>query len=314
MTTQSDPICTSTTSTTTCCCCTSSTPTLPKYKILIVNDDGIHAPGIRYLAESLSTNPTYDIRVSAPSTGQSAAAAKITLKGSLEVSAHPGLFRGVPWAVSVGGTPVDSLRVGLHLCGPGWRPDLVLSGVNVGNNLGMCTLYSGTVSAALDSALLGVPAISLSYDVPSYERPITEAEVAEMGEVIGRVCPRVVEMFRERGVPGDHVVNVNIPHPKKEKEEKKKVKEPVIRLAMQSFSVLKSGYSKWLGKEEEEMLDAMMTALDIDRGKSVDPRIAELELPWDVDVISEGDVSLSLTPIWPHADIVSAYKNISKWI
>lgn len=286
--------------------CTDSCTHSTKFKILIVNDDGIDAPGIRFLAEALARDPAYDVRVSAPATGQSGVAAKIALKGELRVVQRPEAFQGVSWAISVGGSPVDSLRVGLHTCGTAWRPDMVLSGVNLGNNLGMCTLYSGTVSAALDSVLLGFPTIAFSYDTPSYERPATEAEIAEMGETIRAVCPRIVAEFRDHGTPDMHVANINIPHPGAGKGE-----APVLRLATQSLSILKSGY---FDTETEGSLGAVMTALDTDRSRNVDPRIAEMGLPLDVDVVEGGDMSLTLTPAWPHADLVSAYRNISSWV
>lgn len=277
-----------------------------KYKILIVNDDGIDAPGIRFLAEALAEDPAYDIRVSAPATGQSGVAAKITLGGEIRATPRPGLFQNVAWAVAVAGSPVDSLRVGLRLCGSSWQPDIVLSGVNLGNNLGMCTLYSGTVSAALDSALLGFPSVAFSYDVPSYERPATESEIADMGTVVRAVCPAIVEKFRTHGVPELHVANVNIPHPGA-----RRGGSPVLKLAIQSMSVLKSGYSD---TETEGILRAKMTSLDTERARGVDPRIASMNLPLDVDVVESGDMSVTLTPAWPHADIVSAYTNTSEWI
>lgn len=292
--------------------CTTRSLCSPRYRVLIINDDSIDAPGIRFLADALAQDPAYDVRVAAPATGQSGVAAKITLGGEIQTTPRHDAFQGVSWAMAVGGSPVDSLRVGLHLCGPAWQPDMVLSGVNLGNNLGMCALYSGTVSAALDSVLLGFPTIAFSYDVPSYGRPPTEDEITDMGATIRATCPAIVARFRANGVPAMHVANINIPHPGHKTDNNGAALPPSLVLAAQSLSVLKSGYSD--AQSSPGRLNAMMTTLDTDRSRSLDPRLSVLALPLDVDVVKSGDMSLTLTPAWPLADIVAAYTNVSKWI
>jgi len=124
-------------------------------RILITNDDGIHAPGLKVLtriAKSLSK----DVWVIAPDTEQSAASHSLTLRRPLRVRQFG------PRRFSVDGTPTDCVMVALHRLMADRPATLVLSGVNHGANLGEDVTYSGTIAAAMEGALLGVPSIALS--------------------------------------------------------------------------------------------------------------------------------------------------------
>jgi 5'-nucleotidase len=127
--------------------------------ILLTNDDGIHAIGLRALYKGL-TEAGHRVRVVAPMTEQSAVGHAVTLALPLRVKmVEEPDFRGM----GVMGTPVDCVKLALsHLLET--PPDVVVSGINSGANVGVDILYSGTVSAATEGALAGFPALSLSVD------------------------------------------------------------------------------------------------------------------------------------------------------
>lgn len=124
-------------------------------RILLTNDDGIHAPGMEVL-EAIAAELSTDVWVCAPSEEQSGAGHSLTLH-------HPvRLHQYGERRFAVTGTPTDSVNLALRQVLPDHRPDLVISGVNAGENLGDDITYSGTISAAMEAALAGVPAIALS--------------------------------------------------------------------------------------------------------------------------------------------------------
>ncbi len=133
-------------------------------RILVSNDDGVDAPGIRVLAEALAQLGT--VVTAAPATEQSAKSHAITLHAPLRVDPRgPGRF-------AVSGTPADAVYLGVHHIFDE-RPDLVVSGINRGPNLSDDVWYSGTVAAAREAAMCGVPALAVSLerrDVPDSAR------------------------------------------------------------------------------------------------------------------------------------------------
>lgn len=124
-------------------------------RILLTNDDGIHAPGLAVL-EALAAELSDDVWVCAPAEEQSGAGHSLTLHLPVRLRKH-GERR-----YSVTGTPTDSVNLALRQLFDDKRPDLVISGVNAGENLGDDVTYSGTVSAAMEAALAGIPAIAMS--------------------------------------------------------------------------------------------------------------------------------------------------------
>ena len=122
-------------------------------KILISNDDGYQAPGLLALYESLKT--IADVEVVAPEHNTSAKSNALTLHSPLSVRRAPNGFR------YVNGTPADCVHIALTGL-LGYRPDLVVSGINDGANMGDDTIYSGTVGAAMEGYLFGVPSIAFS--------------------------------------------------------------------------------------------------------------------------------------------------------
>ena len=162
-------------------------------KILISNDDGYQAPGIVALYEALKT--IADVEVVAPEHNNSAKSNALTLHSPLYVhKAHNG-FR------YVNGTPADCVHIALTGL-LGYRPDLVVSGINNGANMGDDTIYSGTVGAAMEGYLFGIPSIAFSQVHHGWEHLDAAARVAR--EVVERVIARPpTEPF---------LLNVNIPN------------------------------------------------------------------------------------------------------
>ena len=122
-------------------------------RLLLSNDDGVHAPGLRALYEALT--PHANLRVVAPDRDRSGASNSLTLSRPLALTALDNGF------YSVDGTPADCVYLGVNGV---WdeRPDLVISGINHGSNLGDDVLYSGTVAAAMEGRNLGMTAVAMS--------------------------------------------------------------------------------------------------------------------------------------------------------
>ena len=131
-------------------------------RILLTNDDGIEAPGIRALYDAIQG--LGEIMVIAPSTAQSATGHGITFDQPL-MTQEVVVDDHMP-GIAVDGRPADCVKLALRAIwqeryGPGARPDLTISGLNAGANVGINIIYSGTVAAAVESAFLGVPAIAV---------------------------------------------------------------------------------------------------------------------------------------------------------
>ncbi len=166
-------------------------------KILISNDDGIYSPGISALREAVK--PLGETHVVAPAAEQSAVGHAITLANPLKVQqiSRNGSFFGH----AVVGTPADCVKLAVHMMGKE-PPQLVMSGINLGQNAGISVLYSGTVSAATEGTILGIPSIAVSLN--TFKDPIwnTAAHFAHL------MASRVIE----RGLPKETLLNVNVPN------------------------------------------------------------------------------------------------------
>lgn len=169
---------------------------LSQARILISNDDGIHAPGLKVL-EDIAHAVAKEVWVVAPETEQSATGHSLTLRRPLRIHKH-GERR-----FSVDGTPTDSVLLALNEVMKDCPPDLVLSGVNRGGNLGEDITYSGTVAAAMEATLLGVPAIAMSqfYLDPDQVK----------WSVARTHGPRLVQKLTSMGWAKNTLMNVNFP-------------------------------------------------------------------------------------------------------
>ncbi|MFC4639939.1 5'/3'-nucleotidase SurE [Deinococcus hohokamensis] len=166
--------------------------------ILVANDDGIFSPGIKALALALA--PLGDVRVVAPDVEQSAVGHGITIRRPLRFkhTASAG-FGNIP-AYRVDGTPADCVVMGVHLLG---TPDLVVSGINIGPNLGDDLTHSGTVAAAIEGMALGIPSIAFSQQSTASG----EYDFAASAAYAARLASEVLS----RGLPPRVLLNVNFP-------------------------------------------------------------------------------------------------------
>ena len=167
-------------------------------RILITNDDGIHAYGITVL-ERIARQLSDDVTVVAPELDQSGVAHSLSLNDPLRLrEISPNHF-------AVKGTPTDCVIMAVHHILGDRRPDLVLSGVNVGHNLAEDVIYSGTVAGAMEGAMLGITSIALSQGYPPGSRANVDWGCAEAHG------PKVIRDILDAGIPRDNLVNVNFP-------------------------------------------------------------------------------------------------------
>jgi 5'-nucleotidase len=167
-------------------------------RILVSNDDGIHAPGLA-VAEKIARTLSDDIWIVAPETEQSGASHSLTLTLPLRLR-HAGHQR-----FALSGTPTDCVMMaGIHIM-KDRLPDLVLSGVNRGFNVADDVTYSGTVAAAMEGAVLGIPSIAMSQAVGGRE---DESAIFSCAEKHG---PPLIKRLVEIGWPEGVLVNVNFP-------------------------------------------------------------------------------------------------------
>lgn len=162
--------------------------------LLLTNDDGIDSEGLQVLASALEV--LGDIVVVAPHQEMSAVGHALTLQRPLRAKA----LRDQWFAVD--GTPTDCVYLGVHGLIQK-TPDLIVSGINLGTNLGDDVMYSGTVAAAMEAAMMGVPSMAISLDCQSFELPELE-RAATIGCQLARG-------ILHHGLPADTFLNVNIP-------------------------------------------------------------------------------------------------------
>jgi 5'-nucleotidase len=168
-------------------------PTSSSLNILCTNDDGYMATGLQVLAEAARSLGS--VTVVAPDREQSATSHSLTLH-------HPLRARRAPdGTLVVDGTPTDCVILAVNALLE-QRPDFCLSGVNHGPNMGEDVLYSGTVAAAMEATVLGIPSVALSFNSPNFE------SIEGWGESLGRLLSRLV---RPDALPAATLLNVNLP-------------------------------------------------------------------------------------------------------
>lgn len=165
-------------------------------RILITNDDGIEAAGIKALSEGFS-KAGHDVWTVAPAAEQSGASHKLTL-------GHPLRLREVgPQRYGVDGTPTDAVYMAVHHIMPE-RPELLVSGINHGPNLGDDVTYSGTVAAAIEGTVISIPSIAVS--LVSHHDFLWDKSV--------EFAVKLAEKVKREGLPAGTLLNVNVPlHP-----------------------------------------------------------------------------------------------------
>lgn len=172
------------------------------FHVMVANDDGIDSPGILELARVLAGDPSYRVTVVAPAHQQSGVGHALTLRREVGVKSHDLLPEIAAWAVDA--TPASTVLLGITTLLKEDRPELVVSGINRGGNLGRSAWISGTVGAAREALFLGIPAVAFSLEVGG-ESGGPEFEAA------ARWAKPVIDAVRNAGLPPGVLLNVNIP-------------------------------------------------------------------------------------------------------
>ncbi|MCB0308898.1 MAG: 5'/3'-nucleotidase SurE [Bdellovibrionales bacterium] len=165
-------------------------------QILISNDDGIHAPGLNILAESLKS--VAKVCVIAPDRERSGSGHSLTLHRPLRI------FERGPDKYAIDGTPTDCVMLGMLEVLKNNPPDYIVSGINHGPNLGDDVTYSGTVSAALEGTLIGIPSIAVSLVVSMDQTPNFTPAL--------NFTKRILESLKKHQLPHGTLLNVNVPN------------------------------------------------------------------------------------------------------
>ena len=164
-------------------------------RIVLTNDDGIEAPGIRALQRQLARS--HEVIVVAPESEQSACSHGLSLHRPLRLNeVRKGWFR-------VDGTPADCVNLAIFEVLGRRKPDLIISGINLGPNLGTDVLYSGTVAGAIEGAIIGYSSIAVSLVPRDFEHPRFDAAA--------RFAASLVKSLDRHPLPPDACLNVNIP-------------------------------------------------------------------------------------------------------
>jgi 5'-nucleotidase len=243
--------------------------------ILLSNDDGVYAPGLAMLAEALGS--IAQINVVAPDRDRSGASNSLTLDRPLRVRTLENGF------VFVDGTPTDCV----HLAITGWldhEPDMVVSGINSGANLGDDVLYSGTVAAAMEGRFLGYPAIAISMT----------SSLPKNYKTAGLVAKMLVEHLRTDPLPADTILNVNVPDC--------------------SFDQLRGFETTRLGHRHRA---EPIMRLEDPRGRDiywVGPAGAEQDAGEGTDFYAISQGKVSITPIQVDLTRYAAMETVSDWV
>lgn len=169
-----------------------------RLRILVTNDDGFHSEGIRALTKRLEKFA--DVLTVAPVTDQSGASQSTTiLKGETWVIPHHRGGKVVGYEVE--GTPADAVRFGIMILGKSKKFDFVVSGINKGGNVGHINLYSGTIGAAMEAMLHGIPALAISQSSKRKDRY----------ELSAWLTAKTVLQMARRGVPSGVLLSINVP-------------------------------------------------------------------------------------------------------
>jgi len=241
-------------------------------RILLTNDDGIGAPGLKALEASLAQ--VGEVTVVAPEREMSATSQAITVHAPLRV------HRLDERHYAVSGTPADAIILALHQLLPE-KPELVVSGVNPGGNLGENVVYSGTVAAALEATLHGVPAIAVS---------LASRKSSDFGPAAAFAAELAAQVLRE-GLPAGVMLNVNVP----------RGEVRGVRLTHQSRKI-----SQNVIHEKKDP-----------RGRSYywqDETLSVDDIEADSDYAAIRDREISITPLQADRTDYSSLNHLSRWL
>jgi 5'-nucleotidase len=242
--------------------------------ILISNDDGIYAAGLRALVDGVKDLGT--VSIVAPSQERSGAAQSLTIRQPIFVEQ----VAEREW--SVDGTPTDAMIVALHRLFPApHRPDLVISGINGGANMGENIFYSGTVGAAMEAIINKVPALAMSV---AHRGPGTVYETS------AKFARRLAEVALSKGVPPGVLLNVNVPSIWKGGVRFTRQSKKITRTVLQEGTDPRGRSYYWLN--EEEVTET-------------------LEADSDYAAVADGDISI--TPLELNRTDETSLNHLSHW-
>ena len=173
-------------------------------RILLANDDGIDAPGLKIL-ETVANTLSSEVWIVAPVKEQSATGHSLTLRRPLRI-----IKRGQR-RFAVNGTPTDCVLLAVNQIMKHCKPDLVLSGVNKGRNVGEDMTYSGTVAAAMEATLFGIPAIALSQDMNEEDHRDLSQNTKRIYSAAQGYAAQVIKKVTQVAWQKDVLINVNFP-------------------------------------------------------------------------------------------------------
>ena len=249
-------------------------------RILLTNDDGIAAPGLAALEKEISK--IAEVMVVAPATEMSAVGHAITLSDPLRVYEYK--KDGKMFGYAVTGTPADCVKIAYWaLLKDKPKPDLLISGINLGSNTGINTIYSGTVSAATEGAILGLPSFAIS--LASY----THLDFS----VAAEFAAKLAKILSSQKLPENVFLNVNVPPVKKEELNGVKITRQGLSSYWEEFETRSDPRQRkyyWLTGDRKE----------IPQNEDIDDRAVE-------------ENKISITPI--HYDLTHypAIKELESW-
>jgi len=251
---------------------------MAKPTILISNDDGIHAPGIAALVEEI--RKIGDVVIVAPDKQQSAVGHAITMNSPLRVQKVE--KNGAFFGYAVSGTPADAVKLAVRSLLP-HSPDLLISGINHGSNTAISVIYSGTVSAATEGTILGIPSFAVS--LTTYE----EADFSFAAVFSRKLALKILE----KGLPKGTLLNVNVP--------------PVPASEIRGAVVTKQGKSVW-NDEFESRRDPNDREYFWLKGD-----LLELDHDDDIDQRAILNNKVSITPL--HYDLTdyATFDSLKQW-
>ena len=246
--------------------------------ILLTNDDGFNAAGLRALRNEIAG--VADVIIVAPETEQSAVGHAITIASPLRVRkvVEGGDFLGY----AVNGTPADCVKIAITDILE-QLPNLVISGINHGGNLGTCVIYSGTVSAATEAAIMGVPAMAVSLNDFSCDSFSPAASFAH----------KLALLMLEKGLPEGVSLNVNVP--------------PVPAHEIKGVAVTRQGKSRVI-ETFEKRIDPRKNTYYWMAGEMI---FNEVEKETDFEMVSENYISV--TPIHYDLTHLKALEQLKDW-
>ncbi|XP_021747630.1 uncharacterized protein LOC110713494 isoform X1 [Chenopodium quinoa] len=223
--------------------------------IMVTNDDGIDAPGLRALVRVLVSTNLYHVRVCAPDSEKSAVSHGITWRHP--IAAKKVEIEGAT-AFAVAGTPADCSSLGISDALFPSVPDLVLSGINMGSNCGYHIVYSGTVAGAREAFFNNIPAISLSYDWVGGVSNIDDYALA--AEACLPIINAVLAEIKNKAYPQRCFLNIDLPTNIRSHKG--------YRLTTQGKSIFKMGWKQITSTAQGKMLSTM--EMDMDSSESLD--------------------------------------------